>query len=533
MATTKLVTIPLLPRCPVCGWEWRDGAPEGDPVRCPRPTCRVALGYREAESGGPLRARTFRVVEGYSTCVLPFSVRGDADLAAVLGRLEEHGRWSRRSFSLHDPEDIERTEYFLPYVRRFLFPSLFELPEDQVHVPAGGLPSTCMRYDFDLARLGPVESDGVPLLLEARDPRRRLEFAWPLRLASVELILFEYRVGFLILHFRGASGDETLFDQMDALTYLRTIAPLYRGFEMPELSAPGEPRYSMPQLLAFLLAEFEDNPLPPPGKPERIAPGPTLPVRPVYDDRMMVYSFSCLDRESVLGEPDHDRDLLRRATVVGFDCEPQLPVGEPDSNAQDAWLRLRWQGCSKDGCSLVVFDTDRFHENFLGTYHGTYYFDIFLLASLQRVTLLALFERLSDIPGLTTTDARSRKQLRRVRKDLLLFKNQCWFSQITNRERGLVLWRRWQEVFEVHTILKEVNEQSAELESYLQNRHRERVERLMRLGGFIATAVPAIFGLEVLLGRYEWFATLRIGLLALLFLIAGTLAVYFMVRREE
>src|SRR5436309_1252142 len=44
------------------------------------------------------------------------------------------------------------------------------------------------------------------------------------------------------------------------------------------------------------------------------------------------------------------------------------------------------------------------------------------------------------------------------------------------------------------------NEQSEELNSYLQNRCRERIEGLVRLGGFLAAVVPTVLGLGALLG---------------------------------
>ena len=99
-------------------------------------------------------------------------------------------------------------------------------------------------------------------------------------------------------------------------------------------------------------------------------------------------------------------------------------------------------------------------------------------------------KRLADIQALTRGSGASRRLLRRVRRDLLLFKNQCWFSQITNRERGLVLWKKWQKVFETRTLLREVNEQSEELNNYLQARYRERMEWLVRIGSFLAAAIP-------------------------------------------
>jgi hypothetical protein len=149
------------------------------------------------------------------------------------------------------------------------------------------------------------------------------------------------------------------------------------------------------------------------------------------------------------------------------------------------------------------------------------------------VTLLALFDRFSDIRRLITGSGASRELLRRVRRDLLLFKNQCWFSQITNRERGLVLWKKWQKVFETRTLLKEVNEQSEELNAYLQARHRERMEWLVRIGSFLAAAVPIIFGLDQVLGQQGWVSSLRWWLFAALAVGAALFAYLVVFRQPE
>jgi hypothetical protein len=516
-------------RCPVCGFdlpeEVRKAGASG-PVFCPRPFCGVEVAVGAAER---VRLRTFRLVSHSSCCVLPFSFL-DEESGGPFDRLRDSGRWAERTFSLDNPQDVDRTEYFLPYVRRFLFPSLAgPAPASGGRRPA--VP-TCRHFTFDLGRLGKARPDGLPLTLYGRDSRKDLTFSHDLLLDKVELIVFSYRVGFLVLRVRCAEPDATYFDQMNSLVSLRTIAPLYHGFEMPQLVA-GEARFRVPQLLSFLLAEFASGgglPTSPAELPDK----PPLPVKLVYDDRMIVYTFSCLDKETCLDDPKRCLALLDRATIINFDKEtPPPPPREGDEPDARAWLRSRWEGFSKDGGSLVVFNTDRFHERFLGTYHGTYYFDIFLLAALQRVTLLTLFERLSDIQGLVTGSRASRRQLRRVWLDLLFFKNQCWFSQITNRERGLVLWKRWQEVFESRTLFQEVNQQSEELNDYLQNRTRERVERLVRLGGFLAAAVPAVLGLETLVGPHAWVAPVQWGLLVALILGAGLFAWLFVYRPRD
>ena len=98
-----------------------------------------------------------------------------------------------------------------------------------------------------------------------------------------------------------------------------------------------------------------------------------------------------------------------------------------------------------------------------------------------------------------------------------MFKNQCWFSQITNREKGLQLWKKWQMVLETRALFKEVNEQSEELNTYLQARYRERIEWLVRLGSLLAASMPPILGMHTFLGREPWVDQLRWILLALVF----------------
>src|SRR5262249_15758048 len=144
---------------------------------------------------------------------------------------------------------------------------------------------------------------------------------------------------------------------------------------------------------AYLLAELSRGAVP---EAPAEAPASPLPVKPAYEDRTMVYAFSCLEKDSALAGARQSEALLRRASVVNLDpgetTRPQDAIREQEG---DTWLQSRWRGFSKDGGVLVVFDTDRFHGRFLGVYQRTYYFDIFLLSALQRVTLLTLFEAFS------------------------------------------------------------------------------------------------------------------------------------------
>ncbi|MEM1007462.1 MAG: hypothetical protein AAGJ35_00525, partial [Myxococcota bacterium] len=422
-------------------------------------------------------------------------------------RIRQAPRWKERRFD-QSTQDVERAIYFLPYIRRFLFGST-EDPE------WASVPSNIKRFDFDLSTLGTLEHDALPMSVEGFDDRDKQQHKHELLLDHVQLLLSPFHVGLLLFRVHHRDPQTTYLQQMHAVQFLRMLTPLYEGFEMPKVTL-GTQSQDIGDWVRLFLREFryanDATPL------ETIL---DLPVRPSYDDRMLVYTFSLLRSESCITDLERAEralELFSFSNFSSFDQNPKPyrknsknkdPVSSLENQDVQDWLRNRWQTLSKEGSCLIAFDRTHFHRKFLGGYHESHYFDIFLLATLQRVALLLLFERLADIRGLTTFNWEGQKTLRKLRRDLLMFKNKCWSSQITQREKGLHLWQQYQKAYDVEPLMKEVNEQSTELSKYLQDRTRQQVEWGVRLGGFLVTAIPAIFGLEVLLGKAPWVNTLR------------------------
>src|SRR5439155_22787068 len=243
----------------------------------------------------------------------------------VVERLDRSPRWTERHFSLARDDDVDRTEYFLPYIRRFLFPTLFE--------PRGA--RACWQYVFDLRLLGALTADGLPLALHGSGAAPHVAGTINVWLERVELIVFGYRVGFLVLRTRCRDEAATYFDQMRVLTLLRSFVPPYRGFARPELEV-GASRFRMTQLLPFLLAEFGA------ARPESVVEVPAdaaLPVKPTYDDRMMVYAFSCLDDTTALEDVEQCDRLLGQHAILNFDRKAtQSPDGPKRPRDVAAWM---------------------------------------------------------------------------------------------------------------------------------------------------------------------------------------------------
>lgn len=463
----------------------------------------------------PADGVSLRLADHFTIAVLPFGIdRGDEKIAA----LGNSGRWRSRVFRPGDPEDAERSGYFLPYIRRLLFPAAGETRR-----------ASCRRYLFDWSSLGGEFADGLDGVIAGKEPRDNEEFAVPVRLPRAELMLFPFDVGFLVMDFRCAGGAATYADQMVAGNALRLFAPLFLGHELPTWRV-GERRFHTPQLIAALLAELGGGPAPLPSSPDADA---AVPVQLVHDDRMLLWTFSCLGKGDIPDDLFAAQLYLRRGSVVPLDRACLEKADQARERSLRAFQAVRLEGSSKDGGCLVAFNNEPFDETYLGLYQRTYYFDVFLLAVIQRVTLLKFYERLSDIDNLTQMNRHGRRRVRRLRHDLLMFKNQCCFSQITQREKGLVLWRRWQATFENDTLLGEVNDQSAELESYLGSIYRDRVEWLMRLAGVLAAVLPAVLALDAILGDADWVSRLRRWLLVAVMTFSGIAAVWIFLRKPK
>ncbi|VTS07107.1 hypothetical protein [Tuwongella immobilis] len=447
-----------------------------------------------------------RLAAHHSLVVLPFRYRGRG---AQIAKLEQSPRWIPREYDPSERIDSERVAYFLPYIRGFFFPLATDSKRG------------CRHYRLRPEALGLSAGEKLRGQLHGADNIDNARFVADLRLQSVELLLSPFEVGFLILDFRCESPLASFEEQMKALGMLRQLEPLYLGQPLPIFETPTH-KLHMRQWVSHFLLEFG------PTQPGLHAPLPTLlnatdplPVELLYGDRMLYYAFSCLDKQTAFEEVQPNEVLIRKCAMLTFDDETREAAKNAREKGLRNWLFVRWQGFVKEGSQLVAFNNEPFDETYLAEYHRTYYFDVFLLAMLQRVTLLLLYERLADIPSLTSGGRRSRRILRRLRHDLLAFRNQCCFSQITLKERGLYLWRRWQGALENETLLKEVTDQAQELDQYLQAQNRERMEWVVRISGALATVVPAILGLNAILGDEEWVARLKWGLLALVVVIAG------------
>ncbi|MGE5371727.1 MAG: hypothetical protein ACM3QZ_07065 [Solirubrobacterales bacterium] len=210
------------------------------------------------------------------------------------------------------------------------------------------------------------------------------------------------------------------------------------------------------------------------------------------------------------------------------DWHEKLPIGANDDLAGKMLFKenpLITYCISKNGAGLVsARDNARFAQQ---TLTGSVYWDlgfiIALLALHQRHILLGMASELS----VHSKDNKSAGAMVSVlRESFLEFTIRSWFSQITNDENGMELFRRWQDIFENQIIYEEVSEQITAFDEFNQASFAKTMDTvsavvfpLLAFGGFYAVLsdlnehLPNVFGRAIV---WEWvwlavFVVLQLG----------------------
>jgi hypothetical protein len=453
------------------------------------------------------------------------------------------GRWQHWWAPLGDDEllrTLDSTYFFLPYLREVLFPETAAFLSDE--------PRSELTEARDAARRRPAEllpnlgQDGVvhltlaPVVLGelARGTLRQergdqVTFEGPFRLVAVDALLFPGGVGFLVL---GAQADReplTARDLNDYLYHLRQIhaprlewtLPTWR-FAAPPGGAPmaGPPECTARDLIDYLVQEL--TPLPavtPPAATLADFLRPAARPRPrwtatregqVYGQYFRLFAYACLPAApapEAPGAPGPAPAWQR----LGFESPQQLTlyelatvsvVGETDYAPHPARIRTilddhlvaLWAGWQalvlRDNVVFLGLAPSPFNLEALPHNVESDYFPLYLLALYQKV-------RLSLLQGeLIRRDSRlleSAKGARALWREFVLFTNRFWFSEVTDRQQGGFIYRRFQRGLETLALYDEVSAEARDLEKYYSDREQRWTNSLL----FVITFFGLPIGLVV------------------------------------
>lgn len=339
-------------------------------------------------------------------------------------------------------KEINNTDYFLSYIDRYINCSIDE-----------NCNTGCNKFVIETEPLilEPVEDGSVKLSVASSTVNPYNQII----VSAIELILYKYGVGFLNLHLSYANMDESL--NFKGVLWLNHCV-----------------RQSYKSIYPYLLNEISQCKL--------------QFTKPLL--------YTCMEIDQSYSYKEEKREMLYKLSNCLLYEEPYANSTFVEQLLEQCFMEMDDNCCfgfSKRGGAALF--TPEFHYNSMLRKHmdkqinnfKTVYFEIFLFSMHQRSSLLRLENLLFQSDG-----SKHHNSSNRLRRQMMNFVTQGWFSQITENEIGQEIYRRWQYVFECEKLYQEALEQIESVDEYRQARNSKLFEILS------IVVFPLVFVMEIL-----------------------------------
>jgi len=151
-----------------------------------------------------------------------------------------------------------------------------------------------------------------------------------------------------------------------------------------------------------------------------------------------------------------------------------------------------WFVFAQEGGAFVAFNAPRtdFFRRELPNHLRDQYSLLFLLALHQKFALMSLSQDVSEHWLKGDFEERLRS-FERIRNDILDFTARGYFVQVMQRDHHHRVYRKWQEIFQLERLYREVSDEVREMHEYLLSEQTRRLEqRVNILSTYIA--IPAL-----------------------------------------
>lgn len=392
----------------------------------------------------------------YTYFIYPFLVSQNKYNGFIKKIIGDSDKWkiNIRSNSV----DLSTHAYFLPYVKKFLFPTLYwsqslkdQFPELSILKKVEIVSRlSCVNFDY----IFDDNHDNRSYRFEKSD----ISFEF----SKIELICFEPGICFLLFKTQIDTRENVYSDDILDFNYkFRTINPKYLKKKKTEgISLSNQDFKDLDDFTSFidrLLYGYED-----------------VEKENIYFDRLFTYSFMCID-ESEWNEKRELNDIINEFYKFLYVLPSDYgSTFAPDFKGVKENTYSRWKysiyGFSREACVLFSSEKESFNCVKLPRYFESMYFYIFILAFFQRISLILFSQELMTGGKKNIEDLKSR---------FTKFTHFSWFSQITNSEQGMDIWKKWQRAFELPLLFDEVQKEYAEYYDFTVAQGQERINTLL------------------------------------------------------
>lgn len=439
----------------------------------------------------------------YTHFIYPFVVEQKKYGKFLSSILKNEKAWKLKMHNVR--EDEKMYNFFLPYMRKFLFPTVYwsdrykrHFKQYDVDTKANVLKRTsCNTFEYELDNIK------NKLLNERKD--NIIDFD----ITEIKLICFEPGICFFDIKTEIDEAEETIdLDYIiDFNSIFREITPDNCNVKNNTISVRS--LNNINDIAIFIkstIAGYESDSL-----------------ENKYYDKLFTYSYVCLDKAS-WNKPEDIEKIKNNFYKLQYNMDTKntsLFNHEYDKINENVYSRWQYSlfGFSRESGVVMASEMEKYNITYMPHTFEKNYFYMLLLAIYQRISLINLSQEL--ITG-------DKTKANKLQGELTRFTRITWFSQITNSENGMDIWKKWQNAFELEDLYEEVHRQCREYYDMVSASVQDRISSIIFI---IYIANIILVGLQIIVPFLQIDSVfLEIAVIAIVAAICAIYPMYLILR---
>lgn len=392
----------------------------------------------------------------YTHFIYPFVVEDKNYINFINSLLAKNKLW--KMYVSESKNNEELYNFYLPYMRRFLFPTIFWSNEYKKqfkimnNLKKANVISklSCVTFEYNLSdiKTGSVEAKRFG----------QIDFD----ISKITLICFEPGICFLDIKTELEYDNDFIeFNKiLDFNHIFRNLTPrAIDNINSKEvIKAKNIDKIeSIEKFVKSVTQGYE-----------------TKNLEKIYYDKMFTYSYVCVDSWN---QPEDFKKIENDFYKLQYVMDSKsTAIFNKDFEKLKESSYSRWHyskfGFSKESGVVVVSDKEKYGITRMPyMYEKTYLYMLFL----------ALYQRISLINFSQDLLKEDKTMVKTLKRRFTKFTNISWFSQITNSEHGMDVWRKWQLAFELPTLFEEVRKEYMEYYDFVVANGQERINQILMI----------------------------------------------------
>lgn len=403
----------------------------------------------------------------YTHFIYPFTIQKGKYIDFIESIIKKEKEWSLK---IHEYQDDEESyDFFLPYMRKFLFPTLYWNKNYTKSFKNNGpfrkstilSKLSCVTFNYNLSR---IKKGSIEL---SKDYFINFE------ISNINLICFEEGICFFDIKMHIDEKKEFIdFNKvLDFNHYLRNLTPRINKIKFNNIydCIKG---INIAKFIKDNTGEFENNNL-----------------DKVYYDKMFTYSYLCVDGWKESSDFEKIKNDFYKFQYV-MDSKSSA-VFNKDCDKLNNNIYSRWQysvfGFSRESGVVFVSDKEKYDITRMPYNFEKRYLYMLLLAFYQRISLINFSQDLLS---------KDKTLVKKLKSKFTKFTHFSWFSQITNSEHGMDIWKSWKQAFELQELFDEVHKEYVEYYDFITNSTQNKINAIL----ILLYIINVIFvGLQILI----------------------------------